>query len=73
MSADGQPCLGHAGFNARISGLEKDFSKHDDNNNRTNGEMWAAINGVRNRPPVWATAVIALLTGLLGLAVGVGG
>lgn len=31
--------------------------------------LWEAIDKLRNRPPVWATAVISLLTFLLGCAV----
>lgn len=31
-----------------------------------NKEQWEAINHLRNRPPVWATVVISLLTFLLG-------
>ena len=29
-------------------------------------EQWEAIKKIQNRPPVWATAVISLLTFLLG-------
>lgn len=29
-------------------------------------QQWTAINQLKNRPPVWATAVISLLTFLLG-------
>lgn len=31
-----------------------------------NDKQWDAINQLRNRPPVWATVVISLLTFLLG-------
>lgn len=39
----------------RLLSLEKD-----------NEEQWEVINQLRNRPPVWATAIISLLTFLLG-------
>lgn len=29
-------------------------------------KQWTEINKIKNRPPVWCTAVIALLSGLLG-------
>jgi len=30
------------------------------------GKQWDKIDHIKNRPPIWCTAVIALLTGLLG-------
>ena len=33
------------------------------------GEQWTAINNLRNRLPTWATAIISLLSFLLGIAV----
>lgn len=35
---------------------------------QSDAEQWDTINQLRNRPPVWATAVISLLTFLLGAA-----
>lgn len=29
-------------------------------------KQWTEINRIKNRPPIWCTAVIALLSGLLG-------
>jgi hypothetical protein len=36
---------------------------------QSDSEQWETINQLRNRPPVWATAVISLLTFLLGASV----
>lgn len=33
---------------------------------KSRDELWSAIDKLRNRPPVWATAIISLLTFLLG-------
>lgn len=55
-------CSNHAGLDERINGLRRDMDKNEQDHN----EMWTAINNLRNRLPVWATVVIALLTGLLG-------
>ena len=48
-------CAEHSGFVARVGKLETE-----------NTEQWVAINHIRNRPPVWATATISLLTFMLG-------
>lgn len=34
-----------------------------------NEDQWKVINQLRNRPPVWATAIISLLTFLLGCSI----
>lgn len=36
---------------------------------KSDTEQWEAINKLRNRPPIWTTAVISLLTFLLGCCV----
>lgn len=48
-------CRAHSGFEARLSTVEDDTEK-----------QWTVLDKLRNRPPVWATVVIALLTGFLG-------
>ena len=48
-------CKAHSGFNARLEKVEDDTEK-----------QWDVLDKLRNRPPIWATVVIALLTGLLG-------
>jgi len=50
-------CKGHSGFHARLSNVEKDTA-----------EQWTAINKIMNRPPIWTTVIISLLTFLLGCA-----
>lgn len=54
-STEEKPCAVH---DSRISRLETDTV-----------EQWTAINQLRNRLPGWATAVISLLTFLLGCSV----
>ena len=39
---------------------------------KTFAQIWHEINGIKERPPVWSTIVIAILTGLLGWKVGGG-
>ena len=48
-------CKLHSGFDARLEKVESDTEK-----------QWTVLDKLRNRPPIWATVVIALLTGLLG-------
>lgn len=48
-------CKQHSGLAQRIEDVKDDTDK-----------QWSEINHIKNRPPVWCTAVIALLTGLLG-------
>ena len=48
-------CDEHSGCIKAIENLEK-----------SDGELWSAVKKIQNRPPVWATAVISLLTFLLG-------
>ena len=48
-------CKAHSGFGARLTTVEDDTEK-----------QWTVLDKLRNRPPIWATVVIALLTGLLG-------
>jgi len=51
-------CKEHSGIEVKLNKLEKSEDK-----------QWEAINRLRNRPPLWATAVISLLTFLLGCSV----
>jgi len=56
MAKDDQNyCQMHSGIIERLDSLDDDRK-----------EQWLAIDKLRNRPPVWATVVLALLTGLLG-------
>lgn len=66
-------CVNHSGLVARIDNVEGWQKEHMDDDHK---DIWEAIKGLRedmkqifNRPPVWCTAVIALLSGLLGSAV----
>lgn len=48
-------CKQHSGLVQRITDVKDDTDK-----------QWAEINRIKNRPPIWCTAVIAILSGLLG-------
>ncbi len=48
-------CKQHSGLVQMVNDTKDDTNK-----------QWTEINHIKNRPPVWCTAVIALLTGLLG-------
>lgn len=48
-------CEEHSGLDARMNNLEDSDKK-----------QWIAIDKIMNRPPIWATALISLLTFLLG-------
>ncbi len=48
-------CKQHSGLVQMITDVKADTSK-----------QWDEINHIKNRPPVWCTAVIALLSGALG-------
>lgn len=50
-----EPCKAHSGLLQMITDVKSDTSK-----------QWDEINHIKNRPPVWCTAVIAILSGLLG-------
>ena len=60
-----EQCVNHSGLKADIENLQKEDT-----------EIWKAIEVIRtdvkqlvNRPPVWCTGVISLLTFLLGVAI----
>jgi len=55
MAEEDNYCQAHSGVIQQLEALEDDRK-----------EQWTAIDKLRNRPPIWATVVIALLTGLLG-------
>ena len=46
--------------------LRKDFDKHEKEQGDDMVRMWTAIDNLRNRPPIWATVVIAILAGACG-------
>jgi hypothetical protein len=53
-----EQCPMHSGFESEISVLKE-----------SDKEQWSAIKDIQKRPPAWATAVISILTFLLGYAV----
>ncbi len=48
-------CKEHSGLLQKINDVKDDTDK-----------QWAEINRIRNRPPIWCTAVIAVLSASLG-------
>lgn len=51
-------CPEHSGFESRIENLEISDTK-----------QWNAIDRIMNRPPVYVSAIYAVLTFLLGVAI----
>lgn len=49
------------------SGLRESIRQHD----LQIVDLWGAFNNIRNRPPVWATALMSFLTFIVGILVGV--
>jgi hypothetical protein len=58
MSETSPRCEDHSGCIARIDNLED-----------SNVEIWKDLNSLRNRPPVWCTVIISLLTFGMGFIV----
>lgn len=56
-------CTIGAELRARVGGHDEKFHANEGEHER----MWEAIDKLRNRPPVWATGVISLLTFLCGV------
>lgn len=50
----------------RVDNHDRLFETHADDNK----EIWKTIDRIKSRPPVWATAVISVLTALVGGFVG---
>lgn len=54
-TAEKEHCTDHSGCSTDIINLKQ-----------SDRDQWDAINKIQNRPPVWATLVISLLTFALG-------
>jgi len=50
-----ETCKHHSGLVQKVADVKDDTDK-----------QWVEINHIKNRPPVWCTALIAILSGLLG-------
>lgn len=61
-------CGQHSGVCSNVNAVDGKLNTHMLNNKEDHEDMWEAINDLRNRLPVWATFVIALLTGICGWA-----
>lgn len=53
----------------RVDGLERLREQDGSANTAAHAEIWSSVNRIRERPPVWATAAISLLTFALGVAI----
>ena len=53
-----EPCKEHSGVEKAIENLES--SDH---------QQWESIKKIQNRPPIWATALISVLTFALGCSI----
>ncbi len=61
--ATGETCVMGARHEAEIRALESEAKRLHD----VDQEQWTAINTIRNRLPTWATLVIGILMGLIGM------
>jgi len=50
----------------RTKNIDSELKEHESINRGEFSDVWAAINGIRNRLPNWATIVISILMFLLG-------
>lgn len=66
----GTPDLGErvTGVETRVTGLEQARVEDVRTNREAHAELWTNLNRIRDRPPVWATAVISILMFGLGVA-----
>jgi len=60
-------CAGGMVTAQRVTTLERAHAEDQAEHTR----LWEVIERVQNRPPVWATVVIGILTGLVGLFAGI--
>jgi len=49
---------------SREDALQRDINRHD----KELADVWTAIDQLRNRPPVWTTVLISVLSMFLGSA-----
>ena len=50
----------------RVDDHDRRLEKHE----TVHHDLWDSINRIQNRPPVWASAVIAIMTGIVGVLAG---
>lgn len=56
-------CDDHSGVCTNIENLQKKC----DELHEVNEDQWTAINNLRNRLPVWATVILMVMSGLVGV------
>jgi hypothetical protein len=59
-------CDQHSGICSNNAALSAALNTSNDNNKEAHDRMWESINNLQNRLPVWATVLIAILTGIIG-------
>lgn len=52
----------------RVQNLEMQMQSTIARNQAEHDSLWQSINAIQNRPPVWCTALIALLTALAAVS-----
>ena len=61
-----ESCAEHSGVCQNIKAISDELKDLSKDNRESHKEMWSAINGLRNRLPPWAVALISLMTGAIG-------
>ncbi len=56
-------CKKHSGLVEKIGGIEKRCNELHE----VNEDQWTAINNLRNRLPVWATVILMIMSGVVGV------
>lgn len=56
-------CDDHSGVCTNIKNLQKKC----DELHEVNEDQWTAINNLRNRLPVWATVILMIMSGVVGV------
>lgn len=51
---------------SNVAATDKRLQEHIQDNKDVHGDIWEAINNLRNRLPIWATVVIATLSAMVG-------
>ncbi len=56
-------CEEHSGVCNNIANLAKRY----DELHEVDEDQWTAINNLRSRPPVWATVILMIMSGIIGV------
>ncbi len=58
-----EKCEEHSGVCTNINNLQKSCEAL----HVVDEDQWQAINNLRNRPPVWATVILMVMSGIIGV------